>query len=131
MGYLIDDNIYQFEDEREMMSFLGLDPDTLQGDYAEAYHHTSKMWEKSELAQAERLIAGIKYQSWGKHSVENNKSNMQYVKEIEYWRKNSQNYEYLYDQQKEIAQGYKKIIEELQEELKTLNLENATGKNCA
>ncbi len=28
---------------------LGFDPDTIDGDYAEAYHHSRKMWDKSEI----------------------------------------------------------------------------------
>lgn len=49
MGYWIDEDNYQFEDEREMMACLGLDPDTIEGDYAEAYHHMSRQWEKTEI----------------------------------------------------------------------------------
>lgn len=44
MGYWIDKDTYQFDNEREMMIALGLDPDTMEGDYAESYHHMSKMW---------------------------------------------------------------------------------------
>jgi hypothetical protein len=49
MGYWIDENTYQFEDEKEMMASLSLDPDTIEGDYAESYHHMSKFWEKVEM----------------------------------------------------------------------------------
>jgi len=49
MGYWIDENTYQFENEREMMASLGLDPDTIEGDYAEAYHNIFKSWKKVEL----------------------------------------------------------------------------------
>jgi hypothetical protein len=49
MGYWIDEDTFQFEDEREMMASLGLDPDTIEGDYAEAYHHMSKLWENLEV----------------------------------------------------------------------------------
>ena len=36
--------IYQFESEEEMMRALGIDPETKEGDYAEAYHHMQKIW---------------------------------------------------------------------------------------
>lgn len=47
MGHWIDKNTYQFHDERELIVALGLDPYTMEGDYAEAYHHMSKIWEKA------------------------------------------------------------------------------------
>jgi hypothetical protein len=49
MGYWIDENTYQFENEREMIASLGLDPDTIEGDYAEAFHHLSREWEKVKI----------------------------------------------------------------------------------
>lgn len=49
MGHWIDEDTYQFEDEREMMIALGLDPNTIEGDYAEAYHYMTKMWKKAEV----------------------------------------------------------------------------------
>lgn len=51
MGYWIDEDTYQFDDEREMMGSLGLDPDTIEGDYNEAYHHMSKFWKQAEIDQ--------------------------------------------------------------------------------
>lgn len=49
MGYWIDENTYQYENEREMMAALGLDLDTIEGDYAEAFHHMSNHWERAEI----------------------------------------------------------------------------------
>jgi hypothetical protein len=49
MGYWIDENTYQFEDEKEMAAALGIDLDTIEGDYAEAYHHMSKIWNTAEI----------------------------------------------------------------------------------
>jgi hypothetical protein len=49
MGYWIDDDTYQCHDKREMMGLLGLDPDTIQGDYAEAMHALQKEWNKVEI----------------------------------------------------------------------------------
>jgi len=50
---------------------------------------------------------------------------MQGVNEVEYWRAKAHDYQWLYQGQKEIAQGYKEIIEELQQQLKRLNIEKA------
>ena len=49
MGYWIDENTYQFQDEREMMAALGIDPDTIEGDYAEAYQHQSQIWKSAKI----------------------------------------------------------------------------------
>lgn len=49
MAQWINEDIYQFEDERELITLLCLDPDTIEGDYAEAYHHMTRMWGKSEI----------------------------------------------------------------------------------
>ena len=51
MNEFDEEELYQFENERELMSFLGLDPDTIEGDYAEAYHHMNKFWEKAKIDQ--------------------------------------------------------------------------------
>lgn len=50
---------------------------------------------------------------------------MQGIDEIEYWRKKSHDYEWLYKGQKEISDGRKEIIEELQQQIKKLNIEKA------
>lgn len=44
MGYWVKENEYQCESESELMKLLGLDPETIKGDYAEAFHHMSKKW---------------------------------------------------------------------------------------
>jgi hypothetical protein len=52
---------------------------------------------------------------------------MQGINEVEFWRSKAHDYQWLYQGQKEIAQGYKEIIEELQVQLKKLNIEKAKG----
>jgi hypothetical protein len=49
MGFWIDEDTYQFDDEKEMAANLGLDTETLEGDYAESYHWCNKMWEQCEI----------------------------------------------------------------------------------
>lgn len=49
MGYKIDENTYQFDDEREMLAALGLDIDTMEGDYREAYYHISRRWNQETI----------------------------------------------------------------------------------
>lgn len=44
MEHFIDENTYQFESEKELSAFSGMDLDTIDGDYAEAYQHTIKFW---------------------------------------------------------------------------------------
>jgi len=56
MGYWVDENTYQFDDEKEMMADLGIDADTVKGDYAEAHHHISRFWNRSEIDK--RFITG-------------------------------------------------------------------------
>ena len=45
MGYWVDENTYQYDSDEEMMNCLGIDPETMQGDYSEAYQHWYKKWE--------------------------------------------------------------------------------------
>jgi len=35
MGFFIDENTFQFNDENEMMNALGIDPETIEGDYSD------------------------------------------------------------------------------------------------
>lgn len=49
MGEWLDDDTYQCDDEKEMMSLLGLDPETIEGDYAEAFHHMLKVWNAVDI----------------------------------------------------------------------------------
>lgn len=44
MGYWIDENTFQFESEAEMALSLGIDIETIEGDYREAYQHMNKFW---------------------------------------------------------------------------------------
>lgn len=53
---------------------------------------------------------------------------MQGVNEVEFWRTKAHDYEWLYKSQKEIAIGYKEIIEEMQQQLKKFNIEKAMRK---
>ena len=46
MGYWVDADTYQYDDEREFMASIGLDPDTIEGDYAEGAHHMQKIWNR-------------------------------------------------------------------------------------
>ena len=39
-----DEFIQQFESKEEMMELLGIDPETIEGDYAEAYLHMQKIY---------------------------------------------------------------------------------------
>ncbi len=41
---------------------------------------------------------------------------------IEFWKRQSMSYKWLYEEQKEIADAFRKIIEELQQELKDIKL---------
>ena len=45
MGYPIDENSYQYESAQELAISLGIDLDTIEGDYAEAYQHAHKFWD--------------------------------------------------------------------------------------
>lgn len=38
--------------------------------------------------------------------------------EIEYWRKKALDYEYMYHEQRKMAEGYKKLLEEKIQEMK-------------
>ncbi|MFA7192378.1 MAG: hypothetical protein WC089_03725 [Candidatus Paceibacterota bacterium] len=49
MGHWIDENTYQYDDKKEMAAALGIDLETIEGDYAEAYQHMSKFWNRSEI----------------------------------------------------------------------------------
>lgn len=49
MGYWIDKDTFQFDSMDEMIRSIGLDPETLEGDYAEAYHRMSSYWNQSEI----------------------------------------------------------------------------------
>lgn len=49
MGYWIDEDTYQFDDEKEMAASLGIDIETMEGDYAEAHHKCRKIWEAAEI----------------------------------------------------------------------------------
>ncbi len=40
----------------EIILLLGLDPDTILGDYAEAYHHYSKMFQQAEIDIKKKTI---------------------------------------------------------------------------
>lgn len=51
MGYWIDENTYQFESEAEMAKSLGIDLETIEGDYNEAYHRESQRWNKMDIDQ--------------------------------------------------------------------------------
>lgn len=44
MGYWINEDTYQFDDGKEMAASLGIDLQTIEGDYAEAWHHMNKWW---------------------------------------------------------------------------------------
>jgi len=52
MGYWIDENTYQFESEEEMAKSLGIDLETIEGDYAEAFQHVSQSWKNAKIDQA-------------------------------------------------------------------------------
>ncbi len=39
----------QYESEKEFANALGIDLETKEGDYSEAYHHMSKIWDKVEI----------------------------------------------------------------------------------
>lgn len=50
---------------------------------------------------------------------------------IEFWRRKAADYEWMFLEQKDIAEGYRKIIEELQQELKDLKIKKSFDKiNC-
>jgi hypothetical protein len=40
---------HQFANEKEMANHLGIDIDTMEGDYAEAFHWLNKKWDKIEI----------------------------------------------------------------------------------
>lgn len=44
-----DENTYQFESEKEFAAFLGINLETIDGDYAEAYQHMSKYWDNVKV----------------------------------------------------------------------------------
>lgn len=50
------DPYIQYESEREMMAAFGLDPDTIEGDYAEAMHHCNRMWKEAKIDRYLDLI---------------------------------------------------------------------------
>lgn len=50
---------------------------------------------------------------------------MQGVNEVEYWRTRCHDYEWMYQEQRDIAKGYKEINEELHAHIKKLNIEKA------
>jgi hypothetical protein len=53
MGFWLDEDTYQFSDLKEMAASLGIDLETMEADYAEAYHHLSRHWDKKgENAEA-------------------------------------------------------------------------------
>lgn len=49
MGHWIDKDTYQFNSEEEMMKSLGIDSETIQGDYAEAYQRESMRWKNAKI----------------------------------------------------------------------------------
>lgn len=50
---------------------------------------------------------------------------------IEFWRRKAADYEWLFIEQRDISAGYRKIIEELREEIKGLKLKKSFDKtNC-
>jgi len=49
MGNRINVDTYQFGDEKEMAASLGIDLETIEGDYAEAYHRMSQLWKNQEV----------------------------------------------------------------------------------
>lgn len=50
---------------------------------------------------------------------------MQGVNEVEYWRTKCHDYEWMFKEQRDIAKGYKEIIEELHAKIKRLSVEKA------
>jgi hypothetical protein len=51
MGYWIDEDSFQFDSEAEMAKSLGIDLETMEGDYAEAFHRESKRWANVKIDQ--------------------------------------------------------------------------------
>ena len=49
---------------------------------------------------------------------------MEGIDQVEYWRQKCHDYEWMYKEQKDICDGYRKIIEELKSEMKDLKIEN-------
>lgn len=47
MGYWVNEDTYQFEDERDLSEFLGINLDTMEGDYREALQHMITDLEKT------------------------------------------------------------------------------------
>ena len=41
--------MFDYPKFKEMASDLGIDLDTMEGDYAEAYHHMSRMWHSIQI----------------------------------------------------------------------------------
>ncbi len=39
----------QYESETEFAATLGIDLETIEGDYAEAYQHCTKFWDKAKI----------------------------------------------------------------------------------
>ena len=52
MGHWVnneDEEYYQFDDQREMAAHFGIDIDTMDGDYAEAFHYLTKYWNQVKV----------------------------------------------------------------------------------
>lgn len=49
MAHWIDENTYQFDSTEELICSLGLDPETIEGDYAEAFQHQHHFWNKVDI----------------------------------------------------------------------------------
>ena len=49
MGYWIDENTYQCDDKKELAAVLGIDLETIEGDYGEAYQHMNQFWKEANI----------------------------------------------------------------------------------